>query len=305
MNKSQSIVPLLNSVALKNAIVANTLIGSKVNSKIQSNILNNVASMNVSAANKIIKTTNNVMAAEKTAEAAMKSAVNLSVNTTLNSQQAASKVVKSAMKIANTVKMGNSGSNAIVNASVNAAASVKVNSDPNVAALKVANAALNASLNIKSKSVENVINTNTALINSTKQMLNKSKVKDEVKSLINNGVKDVAVATAKVMPYNDRENLFAIPMKGNKNTIITAQGNTKKFNSTKLNAIINPRGPIKYAKFNGKNKQLSTEIYKQGNLKKMYKNKHGIYTESSGLNGKFKNYVYTGLNTGLFGNNMV
>ena len=61
----------------------------------------------------------------------------------------------------------------------------------------------------------------------------------------------------------------------------------------------------KLVKFSN-NTPTNNKIFKQGKLEKVYRNNKGKYTKSVGLNGKeYKNYIYTGLNTGLFNSRMV
>ena len=46
-------------------------------------------------------------------------------------------------------------------------------------------------------------------------------------------------------------------------------------------------------------------LKKQVKIVNMYKNKKGVYTKATGVSENVKNYLYSGMNTGLFQNKMM
>lgn len=308
----------LNKLAVKNVEIANYLVNASKNATgMNKSKLQNAASLNANVANKIINNANNVMAANQAANAAMTSAVNLNVNTKLDGQRAATAVAESTMKVVSEANFGAAGANSVANAAISAAAKVSSETDPNVAALNVANASLKASKKVETNMLEKSINLNT---NGSKNLANNARVNNNnvnsnvtvtnklVKSANNmqkNAVKLANTPQGKVGPMNRKFVMYAPVKKTNNSFLMTANGNVVKFNSKAKKAITHPSAKKQYVPFNAKNNKLNTQVYKQGELKNIYKNKKGVYTKATGFQGNVKNYLYSGMNTGLFGNKMV
>ena len=308
----------LNQLAVKNIEIANSLVNASKNATGMNKMnLQNAAKLNANVANKIVNNANNVMAANQAANAAMNTAVNLSVNTKLDGQGAATVVAESTMKVASNVNFGAAGANVVANAAISAAAKVSSETDPNVAALNVANASLKASKKVETNMLEKSINLNTkgannlansAKVNNTNvnsSVVATNKLANSANNMQKNAIKLANASQGKVGPMNKTFVMYAPVKKANKNSLMTASGNVVKFNANVKKAITHPSSKKQYVPFNAKNKKLKTQVYKQGELKNIYKNNKGTYTKATGFQGNVKNYLYGGMNTGLFGNKMV
>ena len=152
------------------------------------------------------------------------------------------------------------------------------------------------------------IKANTKAANSVLNLVNKVNDASTQNGLLNAAAK-IQVNTKKminrIQPTNNASIQYSKVKPAGKGFLITASGNTVKQSAKNLEQMTNPQNAKKYVTFNGKNKKLTTQVYRQGKLANVYKNKKGSYTKANGMSGNVKNYLYSGMNTGLFQNKMM
>ena len=295
---------IVNSLLNRNKLMNNARksIGSFNSTKIGFSL--NQLNANKSAAEVLVKSANTTMTNAKIANNAMIAAraasnavISMKVNTNMNGKQAASTVVKVTGSVGNNF----SGVEPVLNAAKLAASKTSVTTDPLVAAINVAKAAKNAAKGVEVKMVKNSMN---ATVKAGNQIANMNKAPTNV-GLVVKKIEQNVSKIAKLGPSgtNSRFTTYAAAKPGKSTNIITAAGNTKPYNTKRKNSLFTPtkRPIIPFTK----GKLMKTQVYKQGEVRSMYKNKNGIYTKSPGLSGNAKNYLYSTMNSGLFGNKMM
>ena len=280
MNNTPNVI---NESALNNANLANKINNS--HSELAKNIVKN--------ANSQIKSADNVAGANLIADAAVNEATNISLNGNNNAQVAAARVAKAAIIASNNMSNGNRGANTVANAALRSAATANSNSDPNSAALKVANAAIKAANKIEDAALE-VVSRQNAKINAAVSHAN-----------VSNAAKKLSVSnSAGIRGYNKmlNGNPAVVKTASNGHTITTT-GNVRNNKSGGLNF---KRYQPALAHANKSNSKTGGQVYKEGVLKNIYKNRNGKqYTVSNGNKGTIKNFVYSGMNAGLFSGKMM
>jgi len=176
---------------------------------------------------------------------------------------------------------------------------------------------MNAEVNA-TKGMYGTVKGMNAEVNATKGM--KAAVNSAVEAVVNaKSVKEANKIVDSVLKAKTIEDVN-IAVK-NKGVMKNAKANVSGYNRNKT---LNPNKYAKYpfesqkskfkgmrkptlVKFNNKNKKpTNSKIFIQGKLEKVYRNNKGKYTESVGMNGnKYKRYINTGLNAGLFNSRMV
>lgn len=274
---------LLNQNALSNVELANNL----------ANTNSAIAEKAVNVANKTVLLANNIKGAQLTANAAVNEAVKINLNNTSGATEVAARVAKAAVDMANN--LNNKGAAAVANIAVNAASNAKKGDDPNAVALNIANAANAKANKVESIEVKKVNDMNTALNNSIAHS-------NATKNAKNMSTKNTNAVRGLNSMVNGK---YANVKKATGSNVITAQGVTRpRTNANALTTI--PSHKNGYAPANANNQKTGKQMYKEGVLMNIYKNKNGKqYTVQKGLNGNMKNYLFSGINMGLFSNKMV
>ena len=232
-------------------------------------------------------------------------------------------MMKLGEKVKNTIATRTNMNAAVKSAAVNANAVVNAKGmNAAVNATKGMNAAVNAkgmyaAVNA-TKGMYGTVKGMNAEVNATKGM--KAAVNSAVEAVVNaKSVKEANKIVDSVLKAKTIEDVN-IAVK-NKGVMKNAKANVSGYNRNKT---LNPNKYAKYpfesqkskfkgmrkptlVKFNNKNKKpTNSKIFIQGKLEKVYRNNKGKYTESVGMNGnKYKRYINTGLNAGLFNSRMV
>lgn len=302
---SNNISNQLNLNAVNNVELANSLVNvSNLNSAVNKSILENAAATIVNAANTTIQNAGNVLASTQ-----VTNNIIMNGNKSGNSvTDVTNNMAVSGLNLANSASFGKVSAKAISNASINATVKVTANSSMSNGVNKVVNSVINEAAKIESVAVTNSVKANIKAINSVVNLAGKTN-NTQTKEVLINAAASIQTNTNKminrIQPYNNSVITLSKPKPAGKGFLITASGNTVKLNNKNLQRITNPESTKKYVAFNGKNKKLSTQVYKQGELRNVYKNKKGVYTKAAGMSGNVKNYLYSGMNTGLFGNSML
>ena len=295
----------LNALAVKNVEIANTLVNvSKSITGVNKSALQNAASVAVNAANVVVKNASDAKAAVQVVNAVVsagKNAGSSALNITNN-------MAVKGLNTANSANTGIVGAKVVANATINATGKVTNNSNVAAGVSKVNKAATNSAKNVEIKAINNSVKANTKAANSALKLVNKvndpkaqvalvnaaGKIQNNTKNMLN-----------RVQPTNSSSTSYGKVKSAGKGFLLTSTGNTVKQSPQNVEKMVNPKNSRVYVKFNGKNKKLTTQVYKQGGLKNVYKNKKGVYTKANGMSGNVKNYLYSGMNTGLFQNKMM
>lgn len=273
VNNAQTMVNMANSIESANIMQNQTVNAS-------TNAIANVANATMNSAS-------TVNSAVKTANVAVTAAS--AVNTSASVNTGVTSVVQSVMK----------GNAAVANAVVNSANAVLKNNtvtNGSVAANIVANAAVNVAANV--------------------ELNEASKVSNMTKNLN----KKLNVTKKTIEPTNPMREKFAkaisVNAKNVKKMLYTAEGEVKTVMNKNGGKVINVNGKprvvvpkLETRSLNAHNKSSGTktgrQVYKQGNLKNVYKNKNGkMYTIMNGAMGNMKNYLFKGAN-GLFSGSLL
>lgn len=300
VNNAQKMLNMANSIESGNGL-QNAAVNTATNAMVQ--VANNTmkAAANVNAAtvsaNSAVSVASNI-----STNTSVKTAVSSVVNATLKADAPA--VVNAAVNAANSVLAANANASNTMQVPNNSqtvnvvnksqAANVVVNNKPMngaQAANVVANAATAAAVNVEAKEVANVAKNVKALnakLNNTKTKINPTN------------------------PMRERfSKAVSVNSKNTKKMIYTAEGNIKALNNKNGAKVIKVNGQNRvvlpklvektYNKHNKSAQKTGRQVYKQGELRNIYKNKNGkFYTVMNGAMGNMKNFMFKGAN-GLFG----
>ena len=252
------------------------------------NMANSLESANTGMSNSVHTTTN---AMSQVANKMLNSAT--VVNNAVVSANSVIEVANSTpAKIVNVAL--NSSSSEVADAVVNAANKLNSSVSNARANAMLVNAAVNAAANVEIKETNKVISANKQLMT----MMNNSK--------------------SKISPQNPLKATYAqvvaMNSKNLKKLLHTTEGNVKPIlkangkNVIHINGSLRPVTPnhkkIKMVKHNNKSTPTGKKIFKQGEMRKIYKNNKGSYTVMGGVYGNMKNYLFKGAN-GLFSGSML
>jgi len=291
-------------MAVQNVEIANTLVNiSKMNTGGNKVALESAASNIIRAANVAVTNASNANASNQVANA-----VAVGNNSGGSAFDATNTMAIKGLNMANGANFGKAAAKSVANAAINATGKVTNNSNVSAGVNKVLNAVVNEAAKNDAQAINSSIKANTKAANSVLNLVNKVNSNQAQDALLNAAAK-IQINTNKMMnriqPTNNASIQYSKVKPAGKGFLITASGNTVKQNAKSLEQMTNPKNAKQYVKFNGKNKKLTTQVYRQGQLANVYKNKKGSYTKANGMSGNVKNYLYSGMNTGLFGNKMM
>ena len=308
MNTSQrissNVSSQLNIMAVQNVEIANTLVNiSKMNTGGNKVALESAASNIIGAANTAITNASSAKASNQVANA-----VAVGNNSMVSAFDATNNMAIKGLNMANNANIGKAAAKSVANAAVNATGKVTNNSNVSAGVNKVLNAVVNEAAKNDIQAINNSIKANTKAANAVLSLVNKVN-STQAQDVLLNAAEKIQNNTKKMMnriqPTNNAAIQYSKVKPAGKGFLITASGNTVKQSPKNLEQMTNPKNAKTYVKFNGKNKKLSTQVYRQGQLANVYKNKKGSYTKANGMSGNVKNYLYSGMNTGLFQNKMM
>jgi hypothetical protein len=308
MNASQKITSnvssQLNINAVENVEIANLLVNiSKMNTGGNKVALETAASNIIGAANTAVTNASNAKASNQVANA-----VAVGKNSGVSAFDATNNMAINGLNMANGANNGKAAAKSVANAAINATGKVTNNSNVSAGVNKVLNAVVNEAAKNDAQAVNSSIKANTNAANSVLSLVNKVNSNQAQDVLLNAAAKiqnNTKKMINRIQPTNNASIQYSKVKPAGKGFLITASGNTVKQTPKNLQQMTNPKNAKMYVKFNGKNKKLTTQVYKQGQLANVYKNKKGSYTKANGMSGNVKNYLYSGMNTGLFGNKMM
>jgi hypothetical protein len=233
----------------------------------------------------------------------------------------ANKLLESATVINKAVVSANKSVIAAKNVSVNASVETSVNTVVNAvqnsenlkvknAVIKAANEVINVSNSLNGKEAASVV-ANVAVAEAVNVQVQESKNASQTLKSVNKKLNTVKANSplreklAKVVQLNE---------KARKTMIHTAEGNVKQIKNLNGAKVVNVNGTkrvvvpklesVKLPAHDKSAKPTGQKVYKQGNLKNVYKNKNGTYTVMNGALGNMKNYLFKGAN-GLFSGGML